>query len=177
MTPLISYAVIAILTIIIVVLFARSTRLSEPEETTYDEKFAQDLRGGAFLNLSERIFDSADYFWVRDVLGFRRLARSLAQSRKRLAIQWLRTLKAGFDELVRTPDSTLSDGKLSERPGSWRLLWLALRVHFLLTYALFMVRLFGPYTRLIPSSNWRRLLPEWSQPAQLYSTAELRRFR
>jgi hypothetical protein len=34
------------------------------------------------------------------------------------------------------------------------MLWLTLRFQFLLSYALLVVRLFGPYHRLLPSFTW-----------------------
>ncbi len=110
------------------------------------------LLEGAALIVAERIFDPGDYRWLREDLCFPQAAETLARHRRQLAIQWLRALRASFKEIVRQPESP------GETPRddihSWQLLGETIRIHFLLGYALFVVRVFGPYHRLVPSFGW-----------------------
>lgn len=165
------YAIIAVLMILVVVLLVREARTDEPTEAPLEREDAQGRWDEQFLNLSERIFDPADYFWLRHDLGHPHLARALARSRKRLALRWLRALKTSFDELIRTPDPAFQDGEATPRPASWHLLWLTLRFHFLLGYALWVVQLFGPYHRLIPPFAWVHGLPHASAGRGRFGTA------
>ena len=74
--------------------------------------------------------------------------------RKRLAVRWLEALQASFDDLVRTPDFAPSETSETNAAGSWQMLWLTVRFKLLVSYALLVVKLFGPYHRLIPSFSW-----------------------
>jgi hypothetical protein len=148
------YVGIAIAFLLMVLGVLARTRPAEPNESDADQGLASHLRQANWLDLSERIFDPSDARWLREDLAFPRLADSLTDTRKELALRWLRALEASFDELVRTPDLAL--GETAETPSiaSWKMLWLTVRFQFLLSYALLVVRLFGPYHRLIPSFNW-----------------------
>jgi len=87
--------------------------------------------------------------WLEEELAFPKLAKSLTLRRKRLAIRWLEALQSSFDEVVRTPELTPSELPEVTSVGSWQMLWLTLRFKFLVSYALLVVKLFGPYHRLI----------------------------
>jgi hypothetical protein len=119
-----------------------------------ETSYAPSIGNGRWLDLSERIFDPSDARWLQEELAFPKLAKALRLGRKRLAIRWLEALQASFDDLVRTPDFASSETHEANSPGSWRMLWLTIRFKFLVTYALFVVKLFGPYHRLIPSFSW-----------------------
>ncbi len=97
-----------------------------------------------WLRLGDQIFDSGDYLWLRDEVSFPDAAELLARQRRELAIKWLRSLEDLFKELARTPGA--------DRPGTgaWRLLASTLRLQLLVTYALVVVLLFGPYHRIVP---------------------------
>jgi hypothetical protein len=173
MIPLLAYAIIAVLSILLLALLVRKTRLDEPSEAAAEEEYALGLWDGQCLNLSERIFDSADYRWLRDELGFLHLARSLARSRKRLAIRWLKALRGAFEDMVCIPGEVSSGGNAGAHPRSWHLLWLTLRFHLALGYALLVVRLFGPCHRLIPPFDWRPFIPESSSREGRYGMVDL----
>jgi len=107
-----------------------------------------------WLDLSERIFNPVDARWLKEELAFPKLAEALVLERKRLAIRWLEALQASFEEVVRTPVLTSDEVSDANSVGSWQMLWLTLRFKFLVSYALVVVKLFGPYHRLVPSFSW-----------------------
>lgn len=163
MSPAFLYPIIALLIIAIVALLLRPSRGDYAPETNRQE-FADGLWESQGLSLAERILDPADYFWLRDELGFPSLAESLRRHRKHLALKWLNAVRSSFSEMVRTPEAASHSRTGGETPESWHLLRLTLRFHLLLGYAILVVRLFGPYHRLIPSLNWMgspwRTLPQ-----------------
>ncbi|MBZ5564235.1 MAG: hypothetical protein LAP13_17660 [Acidobacteriia bacterium] len=160
MIPIFAYAALAFLILVLVVVLARPGRPPEVAGEKVGPTRVPDEWDVRWLDLVRQIFDSADYLWLRDELRFPRLAKALLSSRKRMAICWLKALRASFNELVRTPDFSPAKGQSENAPAGWRLSWLAVRFQLLLIYALLVVRLFGPYHRLIPALNWRRLVPE-----------------
>ncbi len=160
MIPIYAYAGLAILLLVLVVALARPRRPLEVAGEEAGPARATDEWDVRWLDLARQIFDSTDYFWLRDELRFPRLAKALLISRKRLAICWLKALRASFNELVRTPELHPLDGEIENTPAGWQLSWLAIRFQLLLNYALLVVWFFGPYHRLIPVPNWRRLAPE-----------------
>jgi hypothetical protein len=162
MTAILAYAAIGILVILVVALLLRAARAEERAGPSVGQGRLQGLPEQRFLNLSERIFDPADYLWLKHDLGQPQHARALVRARQRLAVQWLRILKASIDELVRAPEPALAGRSSTSGPANGQLLWLILRFHFLLAYALVVIRLFGPYHRLVPAFNWRRFIPESS---------------
>jgi hypothetical protein len=164
------YAIIAILIILLIAALVRGPAPEGPGTAWEEDDRAFGVQDDRFLSLSERLFDPSDYLWLRDELGFPHLASVLARSRKQLAIQWLRTLNDSFEALVRTPDPVLSNESTDIPQDSWKLLWLTLRFHGLILYALAVVRLFGPYHRLIPALDWQRYIPVWVPPAQRLRT-------
>ncbi len=101
------------------------------------------------LRIAERIFDAADFHWLRDEIVHPELARALARARKQIALEWLKAVRLSFDHLVRTPAPVAP----SPEPVP-RLLWMSLRFRILLGYATLVVRLFGPYHRLIWSFDF-----------------------
>src|SRR5208337_1641505 len=126
----------------------------EPDECLPDNHPAPSTANGRWLHLSERIFDPTDARWLAEELGFPKLANALILGRKRLAIHWLEALQAAFDDLVRTPEFSPSEAPKASSVGSWPMLWLTLRFKISVSYALLVVKLFGPYHRLIPSFSW-----------------------
>jgi hypothetical protein len=139
--------------LLVLVLLAR-TRPEEPGEHRAQKDFAQCLGDARWLDLSERIFDPSDARWLCEELAFPKLAISLTRARKQLAIRWLKALQASFAELVRRPEPEPGEAPPTNSAASWQMLWLTVRIQVLLLYALLMVRLFGPYHRLIPSFTW-----------------------
>ena len=153
------YASLAVLLLLLVFFLISPAKPEATAEETLPKHRAQDLGDEHWLSLSQLIFDPSDSRWLRDELGFPRLARSLAQTRKQLAIRWLISLRRSFDELIRTPEVELNDGDLSSPPlRGWRILWLAVRFYALVSYALLVVRIFGPYHRLYPALGWTRFV-------------------
>ncbi|MFZ0962810.1 MAG: hypothetical protein WAO35_18230 [Terriglobia bacterium] len=148
------YAAIAIAFLILVIRFLQDPQPRDLDETQVETSSAPDIGNGRWLDLSERIFDPSDARWLRDELAFPKLAESLTFGRKLLAIRWLEALQASFDDLVRTPDLEPSEALEANSPGAWRMLWLTIRFKLLISYALFVVKVFGPYHRLIPSFSW-----------------------
>jgi hypothetical protein len=148
------HAAIAIAFLILVLGLFEKTRSHEPDECVPDNHSAPSIGNGRWLQLSERIFDSSDAHWLAEELAFPKLAKALMLGRKRLAIRWLEALQASFDDLVRTPQTTPSEAAGANSAGSWRMLWLTIRFKLLVSYALLVVKLFGPYHRLIPSFSW-----------------------
>ena len=158
------YVFVAILIIVIAALLVRERQPAEPRDVATGEYRLFHPGNGQFMKMSDCIFKADDFLWLRDKLGRADLARALARNRKQLAIQWLKSLRGSFNELVRTPEPTPRPGAANRGPASWGLLWLTLRFHLLLVYALFVVRTFGPYHRLLPTLGWRRFLPESASP-------------
>ena len=148
------YALIAIAFLILVLGLFGKTRSHEPDEGMPDNHSAPSIGNGRWLHLSERIFDPSDAYWLAEELAFPKLAKALMLGRKRLAIRWLETLQASFDDLVRTPEITPSEASGANSAGSWQMLRLTIRFKFVIFYALLVVKLFGPYHRLIPSFSW-----------------------
>jgi len=148
------YAAIAIFFLILVLGLFRRARTNGHDEATVDTPDAPSPGSAPWLDFSERIFDPSDAHWLREELAFPKLAEALIEERKRLAIRWLETLQKSFDELVRTPDFRLSDDSADNSASSWQMLWLTFRFKFLISYALLVVKLFGPYHRLVPSFSW-----------------------
>jgi hypothetical protein len=153
------YAAIAIAFLILVMGFLRKPQPHDPDETLMEKSYAPKVGNGRWLNLSERIFDPTDVRWLAEELAFPKLAKDLKFERKRLAIRWLESLQASFDVVVRTPENVPSETSEVSSAGSWQLLWLTLRFKFSVSYALIVVKLFGPYHRLIPSFAWVPFLP------------------
>jgi len=148
------YAGIAIIFLGTVLYLLRRTRAEEQVKSTPQRDFCNHLGDAQWFKLSERIFDPSDARWLRDELSFPKMAKSLTVVRKQLAIRWLEALHASFAERIRRPDITTSQSTGADSNASWRILWLTVRFQFLLCYALLVVRLFGPYHRLIPSFGW-----------------------
>jgi hypothetical protein len=149
------YAAVAIAFLILVLGFLRKPGAPDLDEVAEERtRFAPRVSNGRWLDLSERIFDPADIHWLEQELVFPRLAQTLRNDRKLLAIRWLEALQASFDELVRTPEIGSSESPEAGAAPYWQMLWMTIRFQLLITYALFMVRAFGPYHRLIPSFAW-----------------------
>ncbi len=134
--------------------------LRDAEEADLPRSPTLDLLDLRSLSLAERIFDPADYLWLRDKVCFPHLARLLKRSRRQMALICLKGLRRSFDDLVRVPETPSARYQAEDNFQRWQLLWLILRFHFLLGYAIVVVRLFGPYHRLVPSLRWVRPLPE-----------------
>ena len=148
------YAAIAIAFLILVIGLLQKPHPLDPDETLTERSYASSIGNGRWLDLSERIFDPSDARWLQEELAFPKLAKSLTLERKRLAIRWLEALQASFHEVVRTPELTPSEAVEASAVSSWQMLWLTLRFKLLVSYALVVVKLFGPYHRLIPSISY-----------------------
>jgi hypothetical protein len=159
---LLIYAGIAIAFLVLVLSLLVRGRPEATSEPVPENDYAQCVGETRWIGLSECIFNPSDARWLREELSFPELARSLTRARKQLAIQWLKTLQASFHSLVRTAAPLQDSGANSIE--SWRLLWLTVRFQFLLSYALMIVQLFGPYHRLIPSFSWIPFLKESEPP-------------
>lgn len=152
---LLIYAAVSILFLALVVYLFKRPRPIDSDETVVEGASAKTIVvNGGWLNLSERIFDPSDARWLADELAFPKLAKALMLSRKRLAIRWLEELQSSFHELVRTPSLAPSESPGAFSAQSWKLLWLTLRFKLLISYALLVVKVLGPYHRLIPSFSW-----------------------
>jgi hypothetical protein len=158
MSVLIFYAAFAICFLLLVLVLLTRGRTHESSAGAEQDHGTPDFTEDRWLNLSERIFDPEDARWLREELAFPVLADSLTQLRKQLAIRWLKTLQGAFNEFVRAPEMLADDSPEVDSSQSWRWLWLAVRFQMLIFYALMVVRLFGPYHRLIPSFGWMRYL-------------------
>src|SRR5579872_6779788 len=153
MTMLI-YAVVAIVFLILVLGFVNKTQALDPGGPVADKSYTRSVGNGRWFDLSERIFDPSDARWLADELAFPELAKALVFGRKRLAILWLEGLQSSFDELVRTPELTPNEAPEAITGDHWKMLWLTVRFKILVSYALIVVKVFGPYHRLIPSFSW-----------------------
>lgn len=177
MTSIVIYSLIAALILILAAVLVRQRLEGAAAEGEGEANYLQGLLDGSCLSLAERIFDPADYLWLRYKIGYPQLARELASSRKKSAVRWLKALGHSFNELLRVPEPSASRGDDRGGPESWGLLWLTLRFHLLLAYALFVVRLFGPYHRLIPSFTWVETLTELNKGKDRYESADTGRLR
>jgi len=148
------YAAIAIAFLIVIVALLRKRQPLDPDESLTERSCSPSIGNGRWLDLSERIFDPSDARWLEEELAFPKLAKTLIIGRKRLAIRWLEALQASFEEVVRTREAVPSEAPEASSPGSWQMLWLTIRFKLLVSYALFVVKVFGPYHRLIPSFSW-----------------------
>ena len=148
------YAAVSIIFLALVVYLLKRPRPCESDEPLVGGGCAKPVVNGGWLSLSERIFDPSDARWLADELAFPKLAKALMLSRKRLAIRWLEALQSSFDELVRTPSLASSESPEAVSAHSWKLLWLTVRFKLLISYALLVVKVLGPYHRLIPSFSW-----------------------
>lgn len=157
MTALVINIVLAVLVLILAAALARQDRRQSHAEAGDDRDLVRGLGNGVSLDLASRIFDAADYRWLRDEIEFPHLAEMLLRTRKDLALRWLRGLRSSFNELVRTPQS-IEASACGDDTGSWAMLFLTLRFHLLVGYALCVVRLFGPYHHLVPSLGWLQAL-------------------
>jgi hypothetical protein len=149
---MLTYSVVAIAFLLLVISLVRKSRSLETEEPLAEKVKPPHIVNRRWVDLSERIFDPSDVRWLAEELAFPALAKSLTLARKRLAIRWLEALQASFDDLVRTP--ALTPDQPAEAVSSWKMLWLTVRFKALVSYALLVVKLFGPYHRLIPSFSW-----------------------
>ncbi len=167
------YAAIAVLVILAVAVLHRATSEDSPVQAETERQFAQGLWEGTGLTVAEKIFDRADYLWLRDKVGFPTLARSLARSRRQMALKWLKALRKSFDAVVLTHAGEANQATQPNSPGSREMLWPMLRFHLLLTYATLVVRWFGPYHRLIPPVGGLRKPSEGYSRRERYGTANL----
>ncbi|HZP02558.1 MAG TPA: hypothetical protein VFD30_19915 [Terriglobia bacterium] len=159
MTSILIYPALAVLVLALAILLARRNRPA-PLVLEGQGKFGQELWEDAGLRLAERVFDSSDYFWLRDEVGFPELACVLKQTRQSIALDWLLALRRSFHQLVLIPETASPGGGRESGLRSWMMLWHTLRFQFVLAYAIFVVRHFGPYHRMIPFFPRARATPE-----------------
>ncbi len=172
MTSAIIYSALALLTIAAVTFLIRARRASTSDEATLDHDAGGDNGEGPDFGLAERIFDGTDYRWLRDEVGFPALAEKLRRCRTQMALAWLRAVRKSFDKLLRTPGPERAAWDQAPSLGSWELLHLTLRFHVIVLYALLVVRLFGPYHRLVPSFGWMPSLSRRSPTSKPYEPAD-----
>lgn len=146
--------VISVAFLLLAVRLSRGTRPCANGEDPADNMLLRGIEHRPWLHLSERIFDPSDIRWLEQELGLPILAGELIAARKQLAIYWLEALRFSFDEFVRTPQYSFSDESEVPSTGGWQMLWFTARFKISITYALLMVKWFGPYHRLIPSFSW-----------------------
>ena len=161
MTELLVYTLIALAVLVLTVSLAWIGPRHVAKESEQAAEPCRPLEGinASFLQLGDKIFDPRDYRWLRYELSFPGAAEDLARHRRWLAAEWLKSLRNSFQELVRTPEPAAANAGCESPSSSWRLLWLTIRFHFLVSYALFVIRIFGPYHQLIPSFAWLDSLP------------------
>lgn len=147
-------AVLSIAFLVVVMKFLRRSSTANTDDALPNRIPTPRMGIGQWLDLSERIFDPGDARWLAEELAFPALAVALMEGRKHLAIRWLQALQASFDELARTPEAASDADSKASSTESWRMLWLTVRFKLLVWYALLVVRVFGPYHRLIPSFSW-----------------------
>jgi hypothetical protein len=151
MTSLAVYTLGAFLILILAALLVRQDHGSARES---ENDRAQCLWDESFLGLAERIFDASDCLWLRNELGFPHLADALARSRKLMALRWLSLLRSSVEELIRVPEPMEESARAGALSPNWGLLWLTLRFQLFLGYATLVVRMLGPYHRLVPPLEW-----------------------
>ncbi len=173
MTMLLAYIAAALLTLVVAVFLVRQGRNGTGETTGGEKEFNLSLLDDSGLDLAGRIFDPADYRWLRDELRFPQLARALACHRKVMALGWLRGLRRSFNELVRVPHSGGMTGNPDETPPGWAMTFLTLRFHVLLSYAVLVVWLFGPYARMVPSFEWLHTVSRGKSQKERYGIASV----
>jgi hypothetical protein len=154
MTEVALYSLIALALLVLTICLAGSGRRRHREELVKPLSAVRAATDASFLALADRIFDPLDYHWLRHELSFPEGAEELARRRKELALEWLKSLRNSFQELVRTPEPAAFEGASPSAASSWQLLWLSLRFQFLIHYAILVVRFLGPYHHLIPSFRW-----------------------
>lgn len=154
MTILIYVAVAIAFLVLVAILFAKTRPHETNDDINRPGQPTASTHSGPWLDLSERIFNPSDARWLEEELAFPQLANLLTAERKRLAVHWLESLRHSFDEIVRTPEAVWSEPSAESSVGSWQLLWLTLRFQILVNYALWVVKLLGPYHRLVPSFAW-----------------------
>jgi hypothetical protein len=158
MTELALYLILALTALVLAGWLVREKPDPDDADFASQKDFTACLFDANCLDLANRIFDPADYRWLRDELCFPQAAALLARDRRDLAIKWLKALRTSFKQFVGVPNPE-SDGDGSEsKLSSWQSLWLTLRFQLLLVYALLVVRFFGPYHRLVPRLGWLEAL-------------------
>lgn len=158
MTPLISYIAAAVILPAIALLLVFRGRSQETIQSECERDVNLRFLEHPGLDLAERIFDPADYCWLRDELKFPEQATVLARQRKVMALWWLRCLRASFNELVRVPRSAAISRDNGSNSSEWTTTFHTLRFQMLLAYAMIVVWAFGPYTRIAPSFGFLRPL-------------------
>jgi hypothetical protein len=155
---LFAYFMLAVLMIALAVLLVRQSSPGIPPLSDREKEYAIVVLDDSGLDLAERIFDPGDYRWLRDEIGFPGLAHELFRQRKALALRWLGCLRASFNEIVRMPGfAGMPEGDDFDSSG-WAATFHTVRFQILLAYAMLVVWMFGPYTRIAPSFGWLRPL-------------------
>jgi len=151
MTSTAMTVLLVVAVLILAALLARQRRT--PSDVEEDCELSRVREDGVGLDLAARIFDPADYYWIRDTIRFPQLAETLLHHRRELALRWLRGLRSSFNELVRSHKFSEVAPDVEDR-SSWSTLFLTLRFHLLIAYAQMVVYFFGPYHPIVPSLGW-----------------------
>ncbi|HEV2351415.1 MAG TPA: hypothetical protein VG028_16395 [Terriglobia bacterium] len=165
---LFGYLTLAVLIIALAILLTRQGNGRMPAFSHREKECGTVLLDDMALDLAERIFDPGDYRWLNDEIGFPALACELSRQRKAMALAWLRCLRASFNELVRAPRSAGIPGGDDGGSTGWAMTFHTLRFQLLLTYAMMVVWMFGPYTRIAPSFGRLRPLLSGGPPKERY---------
>jgi hypothetical protein len=123
------------------------------------------------LSVAERLLDSSDYLWLRDEVKFPDLAQLLLLERKRMVLAWLYSVHVAFKEIVRAPQPAPLPGASPSARSDWAQLFITLRFNLLLLYATGVVRLLGPYHRMIPSLHGLNVIPQNESVSDRHSMA------
>ncbi len=174
MTILAVYLLVAALTLALAVLLVCQGRKAIGASRVNKQEPNTKLLDDSWLDQAQRIFDPADFYRLRDEVGSPELARDLFLHRKALALRWLRSLRGSFNELVHESRSTDLGGNSGEGLCGWIMAFHTLRIHLMLSYAMLVVWMFGPYTRLTPSFGWWRALWRSRSRKGRYESAKAR---
>ena len=156
MMMLFVYLFLVLAIIVLAVLLTRQSSLAEPSLPAQEPECGNSILEESGLDLAERIFDPGDYRWLKEEIGFPGLARELARQRKVMALMWLRCLRSSFNELIRVPQASGETTGVDSNSTSRATTLQTIRFQLLLSYALAVVWIFGPYTRIAPSFAWLR---------------------
>ena len=115
------YTTTAIVFLALVLGLFRKTLHHDPDNALIEKGIASIVGNGRWLDLSQRIFDPSDARWLQEELAFPKIAKALTLGRKQLAIHWLETLQASFNDLIRTPESAPYEIADSGSPAAWRI--------------------------------------------------------
>ena len=144
-TPEIYVGFALVIFILTVVLLWKLSHGGARTEALEEDRCAWNLDS---FQVATRIFDPADYRWLRDDLRMPLLARELERSRKRLARQWLADVVIEYREVVAGSRKNSVTASPLSVPVEISLLRQTVTFYALIALARLSILLFGPYTKL-----------------------------